>query len=520
MGRWAAARWERGQTLMFPPTLEEVIGEDHPVRLFAEILARRDWQAWESQYVLAVGQPPIHPRVVAGAILYGLSLGIRSSRRLEWACKNSLDFIWLVEGRTIDHATFCQFRTRFGAELKGLFRQLCQTAMALGLIRLNQVALDGTRVGANSSRHETRSAADLEQRLAALDEQIARMLSEAQAADQQENQLWGEAVSPNHLPRALANLRQRQEKLAQALGAAQRRQAEQPAAARAPKVPVADPEATIQPNKNGGFAPNYTPMATVDGQRGFIVDADVLADHSEATVTVATVQHLQETLGQAPGQLLADTAHATGDNLEQLAAAGVEAYIPLNLRADGPDNPAHRPDPAAPVAQADWPRLPRNPQNGKLDRAAFVFAADTDSYYCPLGQRLSFNHCQNKHRPRGGGLYRVYQGTACPTCPLRAECLAGRSPYRTVFREEYEELREAMDRRMQSPEGQKIYRRRKWIAETPFAFIKSWMHLRQFLLRGLAKVKTEWLWACTAYNLSKLARALGALRRELAVLLA
>jgi len=113
-------------------------------------------------------------------------------------------------------------------------------------------------------------------------------------------------------------------------------------------------------------------------------------------------------------------------------------------------------------------------------------------------------------------VYRLYRCSSCGGCPLGGECVASKSGFRTVCREEYETLREAMDARMNSPAGKQTYRRRKWIAETPFGFMKSWMNFRQFLLRGLEKVRTEWLWACTAFNLAKLAREIAGLRRRFA----
>jgi transposase len=169
----------------------------------AEILDELDWSGWERRYVLVAGQPPIHPKIVAGAILYGLTHGLRSSRRLEWACGHAVDFLWLVEGRTIDHSTFCGFRTRFKTELKDLFRQIGRVGMALGLLSLNQTALDGTRVKANSSRSATASAATLAERLAVLDEQIERMMAEADEADGRDRDLFGDCVSVTTLPREL-----------------------------------------------------------------------------------------------------------------------------------------------------------------------------------------------------------------------------------------------------------------------------------------------------------------------------
>lgn len=124
MARWATAPMDRTQTVMFSPTLDQMVPEDHPVRLFDEVLRRMNWSSWEATYVLVQGQPPIHPRVVGSVLLYGMSQGIRSSRRLEWACSYAIDYMWLAEARTIDHSTFCKFRTDFGRELKDLFRQI------------------------------------------------------------------------------------------------------------------------------------------------------------------------------------------------------------------------------------------------------------------------------------------------------------------------------------------------------------------------------------------------------------
>src|SRR5450631_2153646 len=114
MSHWSTAPLNRSQVALFAPTLDDNITADHPVRLFDEVLGGLDFAEWESLYVRVLGQPPIHPRVMASGILYGLSLGIRSSRKLEEASVNRLDFIWLLEGRTPDHATVCKFRTQFG----------------------------------------------------------------------------------------------------------------------------------------------------------------------------------------------------------------------------------------------------------------------------------------------------------------------------------------------------------------------------------------------------------------------
>jgi hypothetical protein len=237
----------------------------------------------------------------------------------------------------------------------------------------------------------------------------------------------------------------------------------------------------------------------------------------EGAQTVEMVDQVAADFGQMPAQVLADSKHGTGNNLQELAERGVEPFIPLEQRKDRPDNPAHRPDPSVPVAQDQLDKLPRNSRTRKFDRAAFLYDPEQDCYFCPQGRRLPF---RSTHKDRGAGTtlrqYRMYECPSCKDCPWSSQCLAGGSKARTVSRDEHEPLREAMDRRLRSPEGWKTYSRRKWIAETPFAMIKAWMGVRRFLLRGLGKVQTEWLWCCTSYNLMKLVRHVAHLRGNLA----
>ena len=533
---------DRQQMVLFSPKLDAVLGQDHPARLLDEVLSALDWSKWEGRYCLELGQPPIHPKVVASALLYGLSLGLRSSRQLERACLTSLDFIWLVERRGIDHSTFCDFRHRFGAELKDLFRQVGRVAMTMGLVRLNQVSLDGTKVAANSSPHATATAQTLEGRLAELDRQVEQMLAESQAADERDGQLFGEAT-PNRLPRALADVQKRQKLLRQALAAARAKDAaagvsekpqanepggaekaeaspaeasEKPARKKPAAVPVADPDSSIQANKHGGFAPNYTPMVTVDGEKGFIVDADVLADSDETRAVLPAVERIEETFGQKPEEVLADGAFGSGPNLAGLEAAGVEAYIPLEQREDRSDNPARRPDGSVPVAEADWGKLPGNGRTGKLGRMAFLYEKEADRYRCPRGKVLDFAGVKRKSRRHGVVEVREYRGAGCAGCPLRQKCVGKNAEGRVLERDAHEPWREAMDERMRTEAGKAKYGRRKWMGEYAQGVLKSVMGVRQFLSRGLEKVRTEWLWACTAFNVRKLVRAVAQLRAAVA----
>ena len=524
MARWAQPPMQREQIRLFSPNLDAMIPDDHPIRLFDDLLSACDWTPWENHYCRVHGQPAIHPRVVAGVILYGLSHGIRRSRMLEYMLASNIDFMWLAEGRTIDHSTICGFRTKFRRELKQLFKQLFTIAIKAGLANIETVALDATQVKANSSRHKTATAATITERMARLDQMIEHMLAEAEQADAEEPGLYG-PIPTDKLPKDLADAKQRRERLTKALAAAKARDESPKAKAKARKgekvkpaaVPIADPESKVLPNKEGGFAPNYTPTTTTESHGGFIADAEVLPGGEDPQQAVDTIDRIEEAFGQKPGQMLADSAYDSGQTLAGLDKRNVEAFIPFKQRGDtcDTDNPAVRDDPTQPVGESEWDKLPRGYRNGKLDRTAFVYDGAADCYYCPMGRKLEFCRIHNRAGSAGPVKSRYYQ-CAGGDCPLADQCTDSDSGRRSVAHDDCEHHRQAMDARLASNRGRKIYAQRKWIAETPFGIIKQRMGLRQFLLRGLEKVRAEWLWACTAFNLGKLVRNGAAVRAYIA----
>jgi transposase len=527
MDYWARAPMEREQTVLFAPTLDAMISEDHPVRLFDEILAGCDWSEWKAEYHLRRGQPPIPPRVVAGVILYALSRGVRSSRHVEYLTTHNIDFIWLAEGRQIDHSTICRFRTKFREPLKSLFRQIGRIAMTMGLLRLNEVALDGTRVKANNNRFETLTAAGIEERLAALDKQLEQMLREAEEVDAAESHLFDTGESSSKLPPELAKAKARQKELQQALAKVQAADQARKREGTDPKknpaqIPSTDPDSKVLPNKEGGYAPNYTPMAATESHGGFIVDTDVIPSTWEHLTTVDTVDRIEETFGQRLDALLADPAHATGPNMEELETREVEFFTPVKSKQPQPGNPAFREDPSQPVPEQEWDDLPRNPQTKKLDKSAFVYDEEADVYYCPQGKALAFEQTKSNVNAAGERIYfRVYRSPDCQGCALGPACRSEKAKKaRSISRDVYEARREQMAAKMAQEDSQAIYRKRLHTAETPFAVLKQVMNLRQFLLRGLENVKTEWRWVCTAFNLVKLVRHTARLRAKFAELAA
>ena len=527
MDYWDKPPVRREQMVLFAPTLDATIPADHPVRLYDEMLRGCEWSEWEAEYNGREGRPPIPPRVMASVILYGLSRNVRSSRHLEYLVSHNVDFIWLVEGRQIDHSTVCGFRTKFRQPLKDLFRQICRIALSMGLARLGEVALDGTRIKANNGRFETLTAEGIEARLAALDEEIERMLEEADEADQRDGQLFDTGASSRHLPPELADAKARQERLQEALkkvqAADKARRAEGMDPQKNPaQIPTTDGDSRVLPNKEGGYAPNYTPILVVDVHGGFILDSDVVASAYEHVTTIPSMDRIQERFGEFPEVALADGAHATGPNIEAMEERGIEFFSPMGSPKTKGTSPALREDPTEPVGESEKEQLPRNPQTKKFDKSAFVYDEAKDVWYCPQGKRLDYREKKSKLDAEGTRTYfDVYRCEDCEGCPWSSDCRSEKAKRgRSVSRDEYAKRREQFAEKMAQPESRKIYRKRFHAAETPFGILKGIMNLRQFLLRGLEKVKTEWVWACTAFNLGKLVREIGRLRAEFSKLIA
>ncbi len=314
MSYWAKTPGIREQMVLFSPSLDEAIPEDHPVRLFDLLLDECDWSAWEAEYHGSRGQPPIHPRYVAGVILYGLTRRIRSSRMLEYMLTHNIDFMWLASGHEIDHSTLCGFRTKFREPLKDLFRQMARVAIAMGVARLNEVALDGTRVKSNNGRSATQTSEGVRAKLAALDKELEKMLQEAEAEDAK---LFDTGASSQQLPKELASAQARKKHLQDALNKLEAAEKARRAEGINPKknppqLPTTDSDSRVLPNKEGGYAPNYTPMATTDVHGGFILDTDVISSTCEQLVTLPAMDRIQADFGAYPEVALADGIHATG----------------------------------------------------------------------------------------------------------------------------------------------------------------------------------------------------------------
>jgi transposase len=523
----------REQMVLWAQRLDDAIGWDHPVRRFDELLHSalfaETFREWESDYILSAGQPPYHPRDLAGLYLYGLLNRLRSSRQLEAACYNRLDVIWLMQRQHPDHSTMAEFVRRHGARLRQLSRTAIQVGVRAELIKLEHVAEDGTKIEAEAGRKSVRSQEKIRSWLSHLDEKIAALEAEWQENERQEAHLFGDQTpwSPSgsvNERQQLAAMKRQQRRLKRALAEIERRREESAAASKVPKAiaSTTDPDARVMKDKEGRRKPNYNAQMAVDEASSMIVAGDVNDAAQDSGQMTPLLEQVGENCGQKPQAVSADSSYNTGPELAELEKQGITGYLPdVGVSGDGaqPSDEAQQALQAArngqPLNEEQWSVLPRG-KGQVISRVAFSYDAARDAYRCPAGHWLSLVTRNSGQRKWGLAVRRRYANpVACAACPQVSACCppaakGKKKPaaprYRTIERDQYEEYRERMRARMESEAGRQMYRRRRETVEPRFGEIKSVLGVRRFLHRGLELVRTEWALVCTAVNVGILLR--------------
>jgi transposase len=283
------------------------------------------------------------------------------------------------------------------------------------------------------------------------------------------------------------------------------------------QIPKTDPDSRILPNKEGGYAANFTPMAVTETTGGLIVDCEVMIGNVEHDQLGTIIEAVGANFDVDIDRVLADSAYTTGKNLALAEEKEVELLGP-QAETNRKDCPVTREDPSEPVAEEDLDRLPIKPQTKCFDKSAFVYDEDADCYYCPAGKPLEHRTTTNTTRSCGTAVQRkVYTCQDCAGCVLADRCRQNPEAKRgrEVSDDQYEGARRRHRKRMKSAEAQAAYSVRHHTGEVPFAVIKTMFDLRRFLLRGIEGVGQEWRWAATAFNLKKLMRSWTELRTEL-----
>ena len=461
--------WKIDQPLLLPLAVQDFVADDHLARfVLALIVDELDLIEIVAAYSNEKGQPPFDPHMMTALLLYAYCRGVYSSRRIAQACRERVDFMIITALDPPDFRTISNFRKRHLKALAGLFVQVLKLCEKAGLVKLGHVALDGTKIKANASKHKAMSYERMEKRAAELEAEVAKWLSSAEAADAGEDKLYGRDKTGEEMPDWVADrsgaqrrsgrqrLRWKPRRRRPPKPRSKRRPRQRRTASRRPQEagsesrspsgepdPKAqknftDPESRIMKSKDG-FVQAFNAQAAVDAEAQIIVAQGVTQDANDRRQLVPMTDAIQTNLGRKPEQLSADSGYCSDANIEALETRGIDGYIA----------PGRTKDAAASTAEASLAAPPAGDPPAASPEPA--------------------------------------------SAPTRVE---------------------AMREKIKAGGHDSPYRLRKQLPEPVFGQIKQGRGFRQFLLRGVEQVRAEWGIVCTAHNLLKLAqrRTLSALR--------
>ncbi len=449
--------------MLFPERLDELIDADNPVRVIDAFVDSLDLRAlgFVRMEVQASGRPPYHPGDLLKLYLYGYLHQVRSSRRLERESHRNVEMLWLLNRLTPDHKTIANFRVDNRVALTRVCRAFVQFCRTQALFGGEQIAIDGSKFGADNNGARVTRKSDLQRELERVDRRITDWLKALADNDDDDEPPGGGDTQA-----ALEALRAQRGTLTERIQAMD--------AAGLTVQPQTDPEARVlRQHKIGDNV-----QTAVDSRHRLIAEVDVMQDASDQRQLYRMARRSQVQLGSARLEVLADGGYSNGQLLKRCQAHSMVPYLPVQ-------------------------RAMNNQGEGRyFDRTRFRYHAADNSYECPAGERLL-----QKARSRVGRHY-LYTTTACGHCRLKPQCTAAKQRWVTRHFEE-DVLDEVAARTGANP---MIMRRRQGMVEHPFGTLKRRMNGGRFLLRGLQKVKAEMALAVTAYNLTHAINVLGTRR--------
>jgi transposase len=413
------------QNLLLPASLREWLPDDHLSYFVSDVVDQLDLSAIESVYEEEDrGQPPYHPRMMTKILLYGYCVGIFSSRKIQKRLVEDVAFRVLAAGNEPDFRTISDFRKLHLKALEELFQQMLRLTLETGMMKLGRVALDGSKLKGNASKHKAMSYGRMKETEKRLREEVRKLLNQAEAADKEEDSRYGRDRRGDELPEELQRRETRMARIREAKQALEERAREQakskgkdPEEAQPTKKAqynFTDPESRMLKGSDG-FLQGYNTQIAVEPVFQLIVGQRVTQAANDKQQMVPLIKAIEEQSGQKPEEVLADNGYCSDENLKYLARKRMEGFV-----ATGKQKHSQRREPC---------------RRGPLPREA---------------SRI-----------------------------------------------------ERMERKLETKVGAAVYATRKWIVEPVFGQIKQARGFRQFLLRGIEKVRGEWALICLTHNLLK-----------------
>jgi transposase len=461
---------DRGQSTLFPESLEDWIGEDNPVRVIDVFvdeldLAELGFSGIEPE---ATGRPSYHPSMLLKLYIYGYLNRVQSSRRLEREALRNVEVMWLLGRLAPDHKTIADFRKNNGRAIRQVCARFVTLCRSLGLVTQPSVAIDGSKFKAVNNRDKNFTRAKMERRITQIEESVARYLQQLDSADRQEP---SEALKTK-----TDRLREKIEKLKEQM---QRLEILKVKMLATPdqQISLTDPDSrSMATSGRGSGVVGYNVQVAVETTHHLIISHEVINEGSDRSQLSSVAKQAKATLDVENLDVVADRGYFGSEEILACENAGITVTLPK-------------------------PMTSNSKAQGRFGKQDFRYVAVGDVYVCPAGQRLAYSFTTEDK----GLVLRRYRTNGCQSCSIKNACTTAKE--RLISRWEHEHVLEAVQRRLD--EHPEKMRQRRETVEHPFGTIKARMGATHFLMKTLPRVATEMALHVLAYNLTRVMSIMG-----------
>jgi transposase len=468
---------DRYQRNLFPPSIEEYVGIDDPVRAYDAIIdALPIDEIGLHDRKSPIGNSNYDPKAMLKILVYAYSYGWQSSRKIERALHHNLSFIWIAGGLKPDYRTISRFRKNNSETLKRALKQCARVCIKLDLIEGNILFLDGSKFRGNSSINKTYTQKGYRKLLDKVEKKINTLLAEIDAIDDQEQK-----IGSAKLKEELQNQESLRDKVKSVL--------EEMKAQGVDKINNTDNDAVNFKGRQGSHA-GYNVQVVTDEKNGLIVHADVVAESNDKNQFSSQIDQANKNLKDQCKAACGDSGYHNVNNLSESVEKGMTVIVPSQKQASD------------------------NPTEDCFSKENFTYDEDNDAYICPEGHIVRFSHYSKK---KDHDVYRMEVPSICRECPHWGVCTKGKRG-RTINRLKNEACQKKLASIYESDYGQNIYKKRKMKVELQFGHIKRNLRGGSFLVRSLKSVQGEMAIYASCFNIARMITLLGGVKRMVRLL--
>jgi transposase len=469
---------DRSQTYWGQIDLERLIGAEHPARAIwalVEKLKVEEFLKTNKSVNGRAGADRTDPRLLVSVWVYSLSEGVGSAREIARRMEYEPGLRWLSGGEVINPHTLSDFRVDHGVALDRLFAEVLAMLAQAGLMDLEQVTLDGTKIQAQASGASFRREKTLREQLEQAQGWVARLSDEEAAQQLGKRREVARRRAAEHRQACLEKALEELEQIRKT-----KKSEEDQQQARASRT---EPEARIMKTSNGGYGPSYNLQTMAEVTNKILVSVELTQQASDQQQLQPALERCRQRQERAPQRVIVDGGYITRDNIAALAEQGIELIGPELKPEQRQARNEQQSLKAAGIAAEFGPRMFRILEEGR-------------ALECPAGKRLK--------RISDGSRYSQYraQPEDCASCAHQNQCCP-HSGVRTVKISKSNAVVNAFHQRMKDPASQQIYQLRGAVAEFPHAWLKDKIGLRKFHVRGMYKAGLEAKWAALTYNIQQ-----------------